>query len=96
MWATKVSWIFVLLLGTTSSKPRSQRDFRDREPDSSVGDRDGTDDYVYEEYDEYTDDYDDYYSREDEFGMIKIIYMAHITFIAHIHKNLDVYCVQYY
>ena len=71
-------------LGTASSEPRSPRDFREREPDSSVGDRDGADDYVYEEYDDYEEDYDDYYTRGDEFGMFKIVLMSQIISIVHI------------
>ena len=73
-------------LGTASSEPRNPGDSREREPDSSLGDRDGADDYVYEEYDDYEEDYDDYYTRGDEFGMFEIVLMSQIISIIHIFR----------
>ena len=62
--------IYNTILGTTCTNIRGSKGLSDSREDRSVAERDGAEDYEYDEYDgEYDDEYEyDNYSSLDTFG----------------------------
>ena len=72
--------IYNTILGTTCTNIRGSKDLSDSRDDRSVADRDGAEDYEYDEYDgEYDDEYEyDEYSSLDTFGKNHEVLRNHI------------------
>ena len=68
------------ILGTTCTNIRGSKDLYDSREDRSVAERDGAEDYEYDEYDgEYDDEYEyDEYSSLDTFGKNYEVLRNHI------------------
>ena len=68
------------ILGTTCTNIRGSKDLSDSREDRTVADRDGAEDYEYDEYDgEYDDEYEyDEYSSLDTFGKNYEVLRNHI------------------